>query len=468
MVPVFEDEKEAEFPEVKEFLNDNEKFGKPLESQLLYTSENKILLVGVGKREKFNFEVCQNWAGSATKYLIHKAKDVILNLPETENLSTEQAIYAAALGVEIAAYDPSASYQSENQPIKLTNVGLKVEKSLSGYQKFLEKAVVVSESINTARRLGDMPANEMTPNYFLNIVRDFAKKYKLILTVIDEVKAKKMGMGAFVGVAQGSDEPSYVLALEYKGDPKSKEKWGLIGKGITFDSGGISIKPGSGMHEMKYDMMGAAAVLAAVQAAAKLKLKVNVAGVMALTENMPSGKAQKPGDIVKTYSGKTVEILNTDAEGRMILADALTYAQKDLQATKLIDLATLTGAMVIALGDFVTGILDNNPKFASEIVAAGKSVGEKFWELPMDENYNEMIKSDIADYTNIGHGGSMPGAAGAITAAKLLESVIENGCPWVHMDIAGTASDLKPKPFRAPGASGVGIKTLVELISSNF
>lgn len=252
-------------------------------------------------------------------------------------------------------------------------------------------------------------------------------------------------MNAFCGVAQGSDEPSYMIAIEYTGNIRTKEKWGLVGKGITFDTGGLSIKPESSMVEMKYDMLGAATTLAAIQILSKLKAKTNVVAIMAVTENLVNGKAQKPGDIVKTYSGKTAEIINTDAEGRLVVIDGLTYAQKDFKANKLIDLATLTGAMIVALGDFITGVFSNNEEFQNQLIDAGKQVGERHWPFPMDEEFNEMIKGEFGDLTNLGHGGSMGSrTAGSIAGAKFIEAGVENNNPWIHLDIAGTGWDMKP------------------------
>lgn len=465
VLPVFETEKpDLKNPILEQFFKDNPKFGKKYESQLFFTPEQKILLIGLGKKDKFNFEVCQNFAGIATKSQLLKAKGLVIVPPQAENLSLSQIIYALTLGVEIATHDLSLSYKSEKQEIKLSSVQILVGKNQKEHQEALRKGIVVAEGMNLARKLGDMPANEMTPTYFLTLAKKIAKENRLKIKVIDEKMAKSLGMGAFVGVSAGSDEPSYMIALEYRGNIKSKEKWGLVGKGITFDSGGISIKPSSGMQEMKYDMSGAAAVLGLMQILAILKPRTNVVGVMAVTENLPSGKALKPGDILKSYSGKSVEVLNTDAEGRLILIDALTFAQKDFKATKLINLATLTGAMVISLGDFITGIFSNNAEFAQKLIQIGARVGEKFWQLPLGEEYAEMIKSDIADITNTGHGGSAPGAAGAITAAQFLEKAVEKDNPWIHMDIAGTAWDAKPRPFRGPGATGVGVKSLVELV----
>jgi len=451
---------------IKDFLKDNPKFGIPNEIQLLFNAEQSFLLVGAGEKEKFNFEICQNFGGTVSKYLINRFKDATLIPPaESEQLSSDQVIYACVLGAEIAFHDPSSKYKTEREPTKLGGLQIFLEKARGEDKIAIKKASVVSLGINMARLLGDLPPNEATPAYFVETAKKIAHDFKIKITVIDEKMAHKKGMGAFVAVAKGSDEPSFIIALEYVGNPRSKDKYGLVGKGLTFDSGGISIKPSSGMHEMKYDMCGAANVLGLMQIIAELKPRVNVSAVLALTENLPSGKALKPGDIIKSYSGKTVETINTDAEGRLVLMDAITFAQKDLNATKLIDLATLTGAMVVALGNKITGVFSNNKEFSDKLISLGETVGEKFWQMPLGEEFKDMIKSDIADITNIGHGGSASSTAGSITAAKFIESVVEENTPWIHLDIAGTAWDLKPNPYSAPGATGVGIKTLVELLT---
>ena len=465
-LPVFEGEKNSYNGVVGDFLADNPKFGKINETQLLYSKNRKLLLVGLGKKEKFNFLTLQNWAGTATRALLSKTKQASLVLPKIDHLSAQEAGQAVAIGVEIATHDSAKDYKAEHEIGKLNSVEVVVDRAEKGYQDGLKNGLIIAEGINLARSLGDKPANEMTPTYFLGIAKKIAKENKLKLIVIDEKGAKKKGMGAFVGVAQGSDQPSFMIALEYRGDVRTKDKWGLVGKGITFDTGGLNLKSGDSQdNQMKYDMCGAAAVLGAMMVMVKLGIKANVVGVMAVTENMPGGKAQKPGDIVKTYSGKTAEVLNTDAEGRLVLIDALSFAQKDFKATKLLDLATLTGACIVALGDFYTGAFSNDPKFAQDVIAAGSRAGEKIWQLPMDEEFDELIKSDFADIANLGHGGSMGSrTAGPITAAKFLEAVIEKNIPWVHLDIAGTAADMKPKSYRGVGATGVGVKTLIKLI----
>lgn len=467
-MPHFEEEPSSSNNKlIGKFLKDNPKFGKLFEMETFYGEEGQTILLGAGKREKFDFQKLQNWAGTAVKSSLKKYPEITLDLSRVEGFSDSNLIGAVVLGSQIATFDSSVMFKTEKEPVRLTEVKIVLDKVSNVHKSTLAQAQIVAEKINLVRELGDLPSNIMTPTYFLNTAKKLATANKLKITVIDEAQAKKKGMGAFVGVAQGSEEPSYIIALEYSGNPRQKDVWGIIGKGITFDSGGISLKPSGNMHEMKYDMMGAATVLATTVLASQLKLKVNVVGVMAVTENLPGGKAQRPGDIVKTYNGKTAEILNTDAEGRLVLSDAITLAQRDFKANKLIDLATLTGAMIISLGDFITGVFDNNHEFAHELIGAGGRVGEKFWEMPMDEEFDEMIKSDIADITNIGHGGSMPGAAGSITGAKFLAEFVEDNHPWVHLDIAGTAWDLKSKPYRGPGATGFALKTLIELLSQN-
>lgn len=458
-------------PAVLNFLKINNEFGKPNETQFIYLKDQTILFVGLGKKEDITYETIQNLAGTAAKALLKKTKEAVLFLPRFDSVDPEKITEAIAIGVNIATHDPSSEFKSKKEKLLLNSLEIIVDRADKGFQDGLRKGTVFAEAINQARYLADLPANIMTPEYFLGIARKVARENKLKITVLDKKKAEKLGMGAFCAVASGSVKPSYMIALEYAGNIRTKDKWGLVGKGITFDSGGLSIKPAASMAEMKYDMSGAANVLAIMQVVAKFKLRTNAVGIMVVTENLPSAQPMRPGDILKSYSGKSVEVLNTDAEGRLVLIDGLSWAQKDFKANKLIDMATLTGAMVVALGDFITGVFGNNHDFASQLIQAGAKVGERFWEMPMLKEYQEMNKSEFGDITNIGHGGSMPGAAGSITAAKFIEEVIENEGgsagkkrSWLHLDIAGTAWDMKPKPYRGVGATGVGIKTLVELL----
>jgi len=281
--------------------------------------------------------------------------------------------------------------------------------------------------------------------------------------VLDQKQMEKLGMGSLLGVARGSDEPPKMIVLKYQppGLRSSKgDLLALIGKGITFDSGGISLKPGENMELMKYDMTGAATVIGTMRAIAQLKPPVPVLGVAPCSENLPSGKATKPGDVLRAMTGKTIEVINTDAEGRLVLADAIAYAKK-LGATKIIDMATLTGAVSIALGDVYTAILGTDQELIEQVIAAGKEVGERFWQLPLDDDYTKQIKSDIADIKNVGGK-----KAGTITAAAFLKEFADD-TPWAHLDIAGTAWGDPATPYRAKGPTGVAVRTLIEFIESS-
>jgi leucyl aminopeptidase len=289
--------------------------------------------------------------------------------------------------------------------------------------------------------------------------RKMAAEYGLEVEVLEKEQMAEMGMGALLGVAQGSQQPPKFIILRYKGSSSDEVDVALVGKGITFDSGGISIKPSERMSDMKGDMAGGASVMATLITLARLKPKVNVTAIVPATENLPSGTALKPGDILMAMNGKTIEVLNTDAEGRLILADALSYARK-LGARSIIDVATLTGACMVALGNVCTGAFGNNQELTSKVIAAGNEVGEFIWQLPMYDDYKEQLKSDIADIKNIGGR-----YGGAITAAKFLEEFV-NKTPWVHLDIAGTSDTDKEKGYLVKGATGVPVRTLANLILS--
>jgi len=300
----------------------------------------------------------------------------------------------------------------------------------------------------------------MTPSKMAETAGGIAGRYGLDLTVLDADAAAELGFNAFLAVARGSQEPPKIILLKYTGDPAAgKNLLAFVGKGITFDSGGLSLKPSEGMQEMKDDMAGAAAVLAAMQAIAQLKPAVNILAVLPCTENLPSGYALKPGDVIDSLAGKTIEIISTDAEGRLILADAIAYARR-LGATHIVDLATLTGACVVALGHVASAVMTNNRDWGRLILAAAEATGEKMWELPLFEEYKEQIKSDIADIKNTG---GRP--AGAITAGIFLAE-FAGDTPWVHIDIAGTVSSDKEKDYNVKGATGVGVRTLIQLAAN--
>lgn len=319
----------------------------------------------------------------------------------------------------------------------------------------LAGGVAIAEGHGLARTLGMMPGNLCTPDFLAGTAREIAARHGLAITVLGRTEMEQLGMGSFLCVAQGSPEDPKLIALEYDGGAKNAAPVVLVGKGLCFDSGGISIKPAQGMEWMKFDMCGAAGVLGAMEAIARLKLRVNVVGLVGSTTNMPSGTAVKPGDVVKSMSGKFIEIINTDAEGRLVLADVLCYARRYKPAA-VIDAATLTGACVIALGHTATGVMGNDAALVQEVIRAGGTAGEPGWELPMWDDFKELIKSDVADVKN---SGGRP--AGTITAALFLKEFADE-YPWVHLDVAGTAyteSDLGTVPR---GPTGVPVGTFVE------
>ncbi|MGI8997863.1 MAG: leucyl aminopeptidase family protein, partial [Pyrinomonadaceae bacterium] len=308
------------------------------------------------------------------------------------------------------------------------------------------------------------PGAYMTPTNMAERAQEIATQFGLEIDVLEREEMEREGMGSLLSVARGSEEPPKLIILKYtpEGGAKGATKQNgdllaLVGKGITFDTGGISLKPGENMELMKYDMTGGGTVLGVMRAIAQLKPPIPVLGVVPSTENMPSGKATKPGDVVRAMSGKTIEVINTDAEGRLVLADAISYAKK-LGATRIVDLATLTGAVSIALGDVNTGILGTDQELIDELIAAGREVGEKFWQLPLDKEYSKQIKSDIADIKNVGGR-----KAGTITAAAFLKEFAD-GVSWAHLDIAGTAWGDDAKPFRSKGPTGVAVRTLLNMI----
>jgi leucyl aminopeptidase len=320
----------------------------------------------------------------------------------------------------------------------------------------LRTGKIISEAVCMARDLVNGPSNKITPTVLSEKAQRIAKDQGMEIQVFEVDQAEAMGMGAFAAVAKGSQEPGKFITLEYnKG--KGLDTIALVGKGITFDSGGISIKPSEGMERMKDDMSGAAGILAIMQAASQLRLPLHLVGVIPATENLPSGKAYKPGDILKTLSGQTVEVISTDAEGRIILSDALTYSLR-YQPKAIVDLATLTGAIVIALGDYVIGLFGNDEALLKRIEKASAKTGEKVWGMPLWDEYFEYLKSDAADFRNVG-----TRAAGAIIGAVFLRKFVEK-IPWVHLDIAGPAFIEKEKPYIPKGGTGVGIRLVVQFL----
>ena len=450
---------------VSEMIGTDEMRGKKNDTVYIYKPGNlraeRLLLVGAGKREDFSLDTIRKVAGSAARFLRGKGARSMAILRRSQ-LEIGNSAQAAVEGVLLGLFEPDM-YKTENKEERRIDELILLAAN-SGSEDALAQGVergrIIGEAVNFARELSNEPSSTLTPTELAERSKETATRFGLDIDVLDETRMKELGMGALLGVARGSDEPAKMIVLRHTGDEANPDVLAIVGKGITFDSGGISIKPAEGMEKMKYDMSGAAATLAAMRAIAQLKPRANVIGVMPTTENMPSGRAYKPGDVLRAMSGKTIEVINTDAEGRLILADAISYARK-LGATKIIDLATLTGAVSIALGTINVAILGNDQLFVDEVRGAAREVGERFWQLPMDKDYREMIKSDIADIKN-----SAGRNAGTITAAYFLREFAED-TPWVHLDIAGTAWENDRKPYMSKGPTGVAIRTLINYVCNH-
>ena len=421
-----------------------------------------VAIVGLGKSQDFNTDKIRGIAGEFCRALrrlnCHKIA-TILHGAGTGSIEPEASAQAITEGALLGLYSFNKYKKPEYEDIKEMLIVIRESDKIPILEQAIHKGSVVAEATNLARDMINEPANYMTPARLAEASEEMANKYNLEFHVFDSADMEAMGMGALLGVAKGSGQPPKLINLSYKGDERSKKALGFLGKGITFDSGGISIKPSEGMAEMKDDMAGAAAVMTALVAIAQLKPQINVTAIIPATENLPSGTALKPGDILKAMNGKTIEVINTDAEGRLILADALSYAQK-LGLSPLLDLATLTGACCVALGTFYSGIFSNNQDLADKVLQSAERIGERMWQMPMPEEYKEQLKSEIADVKNIGHK-----YGGAITAALFLAEFVDN-TPWVHIDIAGTANSDKESGYIVKGATGIGVRTLVELALS--
>ena len=451
---------------ISSFISRGEIKGKFGEVSIVHTfgklPAGIVAIVGLGKRQDFNVDRIRGVTGDFCRALrklnCHKIA-TILHGAGIGGIELEASAEAIAEGALLGLYGFTKYKKPEYEDIEEILLAVREKGKVPILETAIGKGKLVAEATNLARDMVNEPANYMTPGQMAEAAKEIASKYNLEFKVFDREDMETMGMGALLGVAKGSNQPPKLITLSYKGDERSEKAVGFLGKGITFDSGGISIKPSEGMNEMKDDMAGAATVMTAVVAIAQLKPKINVTAVIPATENLPSGTALKPGDILKAMNSKTIEVVNTDAEGRLILADALSYAQK-IGLSPLIDLATLTGACRVALGTLYSGVFSNNQDLADKVLKAAKGTGEKMWQMPMPEEYKEQIKSEIADVKNIGNR-----YGGAITAALFLAEFAAN-TPWVHIDIAGTASSTKESGYIVKGATGVGVRTLVELALS--
>lgn len=420
----------------------------------------RLLLVGVGDAKDYKGAQVSHMAGTAVRSLRSKNAKTIAVVPRASGDATQTAA-AAVEGAYIALFDPDKYRTVEKEDKSVDRLVVAIEGAdESSLQQGAQVGQIVGESVNFTRDLANEPGAYMTPTDMAERARDIAKEFGLSVDILDEARMEQEGMGSLLSVARGSDQPAKLIILKYtpaNAPSDNKELLAFVGKGVTFDSGGISLKPGENMELMKYDMTGGATVLGAMRAIAQLKPPIPILGVAPCTENLPSGKATKPGDVVRAMTGKTIEVINTDAEGRLILADAIAYAKK-LGATKVIDMATLTGAVSIALGDVNAAVLGTDQELIDEIIAAGREVGEKFWQLPLDKEYSKQIKSDIADIKNVGGR-----KAGTITAAAFLKEFAD-GISWAHLDIAGTAWGDEAKPYRSKGPTGIAVRTLLRIV----
>jgi leucyl aminopeptidase len=411
----------------------------------------RLVAVGGGKKAKFDSAVLRKASASTVRTLKEKGVKSLAWL--LEGRDAEAAVEGAILG----NFEPD-QHKTKSDCKSLEAFQVVAAANGAEIEKSFERGKILAESQNFTRELVNEPANLLTPMVLAEKARAMATESGLECEVLDQDRMMQLGMGSLLGVSQGSAEPPALIIVRYKPETpsKSSDHLALIGKGVTFDTGGVSIKPADGMEKMKYDMAGGAAVLGAMRAIAQLKPSIPVTAFVPAVENMVSSKAQRPGDIVKSLDGKTIEVLNTDAEGRLILIDAITYAKR-LGCTHLVDAATLTGAIVVALGHVNIGAFTNNEDFLAKVMSAAKVEGEKMWHMPLDEEYKDLLKSAFADLANIGGRWG-----GAISAAWFLREFVDD-TPWVHLDIAGTAWLDDAKPFMAKGPSGVCVRTFVKL-----
>ena len=478
LLGIFEDEKKTagDLAEIDKSLNGEitklrklgEIKGKQSEVTVIHSlgkiPAGRIAVIGLGKKEELTEDKIRIVTADACRALRKKgAKQIDVVLPGigVQGITVQIAAQAVTEGALLGLYTFTRhlSKKAEQGEVERLAIIDSNAKNKSAIEQGVNTGKILAEAANLARDMVNEPANYMTPTIMAAEAKKIANKYDLAVEVFEREQIQKLGMGAFLGVAQGSAQPPKFIVLNYKGRNAKTIDIALVGKGLTFDSGGISLKPSADMGDMKSDMSGGASVIAAISAIAQFKPKVNVMAIVAATENMPSGTAVKPADILTAMNGKTIEVENTDAEGRLTLADALGYANKQ-GAKQIIDIATLTGACVVALGDITTGAFTNNQALVDKVIAAANSAGDKMWQLPMFDEYKEQNKSDVADLKNTGGR-----KAGAITAALFVGEFAEK-TPWVHLDIAGTALLDKPKGYYVKGATGVPTRTLVNLVLS--
>jgi leucyl aminopeptidase len=448
---------------ISRLVEEGDVTGRRKETTLVHTlgriPSPRVLVVGLGKSDAFNGQVLRNTLAVAARCLRRAgAESVAMSADPSLGLEADVCAQAIVEGIVLGHYRYLVHKKEPEDKRAIRELTL-VEADASRVEAVrlgAERGHVSAEATTWARDLANEPANFMTPSELAERARQVAQELGLEYEVLERKDMEEMGMEAFLGVAQGSQQPPKLIILRYRGAAPEAKTLGLVGKGITFDSGGISIKPSQRMQEMKADMAGGAAVIAAIRALAQLKARVNVTAIVPATENMPGGSAQRPGDVVRAMNGKTIEVVNTDAEGRLILADALCYARK-LGLSPVVDVATLTGSMSVILGKVAFGAMTNDDSLFDRVRQAAEAAGEKVWQLPLFEEYKEKLDSEVADIKNVGGR-----EAGSITAAIFLKEFIED-TPWVHLDIAGVDQHDEVKGIFLKGASGTGVRTLINL-----
>ena len=452
---------------ISDLINEGDITGKKGENTLIYSlgrlPARRIVVAGLGKQMEFDRDVAREVNAEVVRLLASKglkSYSTILHGAGIGGLDPAESAQAASEGIGLGLYTFD-KYKSDTKDSSVPDVNIiefdqsKIDAVIRG----VGCGTVIADAVNLAREMANEPANYMTPTRMAEIALNVAGKGDMELTVLDRSDIERLGMGSFAGVAQGTEEPPKFIVIKYKGDPDNPgNNVGLLGKGITFDSGGLDLKSAEGMLTMKSDMSGGACVIGAMKAIGAIRPKINVWGIVPATENMPGRRAQRPGDVVRAMNGKTIEIGNTDAEGRLVLADAVCYAVEN-GLSRIVDVATLTGAVGVALGSGATGVFGNDQGWVDEIVRAGDSVGERMWQLPTFPSYSAEYKSDIADIRNTGGRG-----AGAITGALIIGEFAGDS-KWAHLDIAATTRTTTTKGINPKGSTGVPVRTLIELAS---
>jgi leucyl aminopeptidase len=418
--------------------------------------EPRVVVVGAGKPGQLDAERARNIASAGVRALWRSSVRKVAIAIAVDSMDEERAAQAAVEGAVYAMWRPEVhrTRDEDRHLPTIDQVLLVTEKAVAGA---IDRGTAIGEATNAARRLANEPANRMTPTLLAEAAKELAKEAGVRIEVLDADRCRALGMGSYLSVAQGSHEPPRFIVMRHRGRGGSGYDLGLVGKGITFDSGGISIKPADNMHHMKADMTGAASVIAALSAIGKLGLKANVIGVAPCTENLPGGRATKPGDVFTAMSGKTVEVINTDAEGRLVLVDGITYAQRE-GAKRVVDVATLTGAIAVALGNHFTGLFGKPDSFVELVRETATAAGDRMWPMPLTDEYRDEIKGEVADIRN-----SAGREGGAIKAAAFLDSAVEDGTEWAHLDIAGTFWFDRDRPHAPKGPQGPAVRTLIAL-----